>query len=289
MMLKGLYTVITGASQGLGAAIAAHFVDAGASVMLCARDEVGVQKMRDTLAARAAPGQKILAMRCDVSDARFCEALVAQTLAQFPQIDVLVNNAGIQGPMGALEDLDLQEWAATVQVNLMGVVALCRAVLPGMKARRGGKIINISGGGATNPMPRMTAYAASKAALVRFTESLALEVQASSIDVNAVAPGALATRMQEQVLAAGPEKVGQAYHKKMQELMAKGGMPIEAGPKCCVWLASAASNGITGKLVAAQWDPYESFPEHAAELDGGDIYTLRRIVPKDRGKTWGND
>jgi 3-oxoacyl-[acyl-carrier protein] reductase len=157
-----------------------------------------------------------------------------------------------------------------------------------MKSRRHGKIINLSGGGATNPMPRMTAYAASKAAVVRFTESLALEAREFGIDVNSMAPGALATRMLEQVLMAGPEKVGPAYYKKMQDFMAKGGMPIDAGAKCCVWLASSASDGITGKLVAAQWDPYEVFPEHAAELDG-DIYTLRRIVPRDRGKDWGND
>jgi hypothetical protein len=74
----------------------------------------------------------------------------------------------------------------------------------------------------------------------------------------------------------------------MQKLKDSGGTPLSVGAKCCVWLASSASDGITGKLLAAQWDPYEDLPAHAQELEG-DIYTLRRIVPKDRGKTWGND
>jgi 3-oxoacyl-[acyl-carrier protein] reductase len=170
----------------------------------------------------------------------------------------------------------------------MGTVYPCRAVVPGMKARRRGKIINLSGGGATNPLPGISAYAASKAASVRFTETLALELKPFGIDVNAMAPGALATRMMDQLLNARPAVAGNAFMERMQKLKDSGGTPLSVGAKCCVWLASEASNGITGKLVAAQWDPYEAFPEHAAELES-DIYTLRRIVPKDRGRDWGND
>lgn len=288
MVLKGRYAIITGASQGLGAEIAAHFIAAGASVMLCARDPLAMEQTRARLEKIAQPGQAVLSMAADVANEEAVKALVAASLGHFPHIDILVNNAGIQGPIGLLEDVDWAEWLNTLQVNLVGLARLCRAVVPGMKARRQGKIINLSGGGATNPMPRMTAYAASKAAVVRFSESLALEVKEWGIDVNAVAPGALATRMLDEVLQAGPGKVGESYYRKMEAFKAKGGMPMSAAACCCTWLASAASDGVTGKLVAAQWDPYESFPQHALELEG-DIYTLRRIVPKDRGQDWGND
>jgi 3-oxoacyl-[acyl-carrier protein] reductase len=287
MKLKGRTALITGASQGLGAEIAAHFAAEGASLMLCARDAEGIQEVARTLAARH--GVKTEAMRCDVGDPASVDALVAETGKRLGPIDVLVNNAGIYGPMGGIEEVDWAEWVAAININLMGTVYSCRAVIPGMKARRRGKIINLSGGGATNPLPGISAYAASKAASVRFTETLALELKVFGIDVNAVAPGALATRMMDQLLEAKPERAGADFMARMQKLRDSGGTPLSVGAKCCVWLASAASDGVTGKLVAAQWDPYEEFPAHRADLDGGDIYTIRRIVPKDRGKNWGND
>ncbi len=287
MKLKGRTALITGASQGLGAEIAAHFAAEGAALMLCARDLAGVEAVAGKLAAQH--GGTVTAMRCDVGDPASVDALVAETAKRLGSIDVLVNNAGIYGPMGGIEEVDWAEWIAAININLMGTVYPCRAVVPGMKARRKGKIINLSGGGATNPLPGISAYAASKAASVRFTETLALELKPFGIDVNAVAPGALATRMMDQLLEASPQAAGPAFMERMQKLKDSGGTPLAVGAKCCVWLASDASDGITGKLIAAQWDSYEDFPAHAAELDGGDIYALRRIVPKDRGKTWGND
>jgi 3-oxoacyl-[acyl-carrier protein] reductase len=286
MKLTGRTALITGASQGLGAEIAAHFAAEGAALMLCARDEAGVTDVAKSLAKQY--GVRADAMRCDVGDRASVDALMAETVRRLGPIDVLVNNAGIYGPMGAIDEVDWQDWVAAININLMGTVYPCRAVVPGMKARGRGKIINLSGGGATNPLPGISAYAASKAASVRFTETLALELKPFGIDVNAVAPGALATRMMDQLLEAAPAAAGAAFLARMQTLKDSGGTPLSVGAKCCVWLASGASDGITGKLIAAQWDPYETFPQHAAEL-AGDIYTLRRIVPKDRGKDWGND
>jgi NAD(P)-dependent dehydrogenase (short-subunit alcohol dehydrogenase family) len=287
MKLEGRNCLITGASQGLGAEIAAHFAAEGASLMLCARDEAAVTGVAAKLAAQH--GGRVLAMRCDVGDPNSVDALVAAALKQFGELDVLVNNAAIYGPMGSLEEVDWDEWTQAININLMGTVYPCRAVVPAMKAQRSGKIINLSGGGATNPLPGISAYAASKAASVRFTETLALELKPFGIDVNAVAPGALATRMMDQLLEAKPDVAGDDFMARMQKVKDSGGTPLSVGAKCCVWLASEASNGITGKLVAAQWDPYEEFPAHAADLDGGDIYTIRRIGPRDRGKDWGND
>lgn len=286
MKLKGRTALITGASQGLGAEIAAHFAAEGAALMLCARDEAAVKTVAGRLAGLH--GTRVEALGCDVSEPAAVDALVTQTVRRLGPLDVLVNNAGVYGPMGALEEVDWQDWVQAININLMGTVYPCRAVIPGMKARGKGKIINLSGGGATSPLPGISAYAASKAASVRFTETLALEVKPFGIDVNAVAPGALATRMMDQLLETKPKVAGEAFLTRMQKLKDSGGTPLSVGARCCLWLASDASDGITGKLVAAQWDPYEAFPAHAAELES-DIYTLRRIVPKDRGKDWGND
>jgi len=163
----------------------------------------------------------------------------------------------------------------------------CRALIPHFKKAGRGKIIVLSGGGATSPMPNISAYAASKAAVVRLMETVAEELRPYQVDVNAIAPGALATRLVDEVLAAGPDKVGQAFYEKNQQWKATGATPLSLGASTAVYLASAQSDGITGKLISVQWDPWERLHEFKNDLNG-DIYTLRRIVPKDRGKTWGD-
>jgi len=164
---------------------------------------------------------------------------------------------------------------------------MCRAAVPHFKAQKYGKIIQLSGGGATNPLPRISAYAASKAAIVRFAETLAEEVRDDHIDVNSIAPGPLNTRLLDEVIAAGPEKVGRDFYQRSLMQKSKGGAPLEKGTGLAVFLASSESDGITGKLLSAVWDPWDEFGGHLEELCRTDVYTLRRIVPKDRGLTWG--
>ena len=165
---------------------------------------------------------------------------------------------------------------------------MARAVVPIMKNQRKGKIIQLSGGGATNPMPRVSAYAVSKAAIVRFAETLALEVQEFSIDVNAIAPGALNTQMLEEVLIAGPDKVGQAFFDRALQQKETGGAGLVTGAALAVFLASEKSNGITGKLISAIWDDWEKWPDHLDDLVKSDAYTLRRITGRDRCLNWGD-
>jgi NAD(P)-dependent dehydrogenase (short-subunit alcohol dehydrogenase family) len=153
------------------------------------------------------------------------------------------------------------------------------------KAGRG-KIINLSGGGATTPMPGFSAYAASKAAVVRFTETLAMELAGSGVEVNAVAPGLLKTRMMDQMLEAGPERAGYQQIEAVMRSAETGGTPPALATKLCVFLASEGSNGITGKLISAPWDPWENLPAHREDLQSTDIYTMRRTTPKDRGMGW---
>jgi 3-oxoacyl-[acyl-carrier protein] reductase len=158
--------------------------------------------------------------------------------------------------------------------------------LPHFKGRRAGKIIALSGGGATKPMPFFSAYAATKAAVVRFVETLAAEVAEFGIDCNTVAPGALNTRLLAEVLAAGPEKVGGDFYKASLRQKETGGDSLETAARLCVFLASPQSDGITGRLLSARWDPWADLPRWREELRRSDVYTLRRIVPEDRGLKW---
>jgi 3-oxoacyl-[acyl-carrier protein] reductase len=286
MKLKGLNALITGGSQGLGRVITEHFLAEGANIVLCARGEKELSATRAGLAGKF-PALKILARTCDVSDEAQVNDLVAFALRELGSLQALVLNAGIYGPMGPTESVDLTEWRRTLDINLYGVLLPCRAVIPHFKKAGRGKIIVLSGGGATNPLPNISAYAASKAAVVRLMETLAEELKNFCVDVNAIAPGALATRLVDEVLAAGPEKVGAAFYEKNRQWKEKGATPPELGARLAVYLASRESDGISGKLISAQWDPWEKLREFKADLNS-DIYTLRRIVPKDRGKTWGD-
>jgi len=283
MKLSGLHAIITGSSQGLGKAIAAQFLREGAAVVICARDAAALEETRAELSAG---GGRVLARACDVSDEQQVGELMAFALRELGAIHVLVSNAGVYGPMGPTEEVAVGEWMRAVEINLYGTLLPCRAVIPHFKKAGRGKIIIISGGGATNPLPNISAYAASKAAVVRLMETLAEELKSHGIDVNAVAPGALKTRLVAQVLEAGPEKVGAAFFEKNQKWAAEGATPLELGAELCAWLASPGSDGITGKLISAQWDPWARLQEHREELAGSDIYCLRRIVPEDRGKKW---
>lgn len=286
--LKGRFALITGANQGFGLAVARAYVRAGANVMMCARNAANLAKARDETAALAATDQIVIAHAADVSIPGDVERLVAQTLAVFPRLHILVNNAGVYGPKGLIEGVDWGAWVKAIEINLFGSVLMARVVLPHFKKHSYGKIVQLSGGGATNPLPRISAYAASKAAVVRFAETLAEEVRDLHIDVNAIAPGALNTRMLNEVLEAGPEKVGKEFFNRALKQQEGGGAPLERGAELAVFLASADSDGITGKLISAIWDPWEEFPAHREELQKKDIYTLRRIVPKDRGLSWGD-
>jgi NAD(P)-dependent dehydrogenase (short-subunit alcohol dehydrogenase family) len=287
-VLENRYAIITGASQGLGFEIAKKYLEAGASLMICARNEMLLDKAALALRKLAGTGQSVLALPADVSKPRDVTALFDGALREFGRLDILVNNAGVAGPIGAIENIDWKEWIRTIEINLLGSVLLSRSVLPHFKQAKHGKIIQLSGGGATAPLPMLSAYAVSKAAVVRFVETLAEETRRHRIDVNAIAPGALNTRLLDEFIAAGPANIGPAFHERVLQQKNDGGVPLCKGADLAVFLGSSLSDGITGKLISAVWDPWKTLPQHLDDLNGTDIYTLRRIVPTDRGITWGD-
>lgn len=286
--LTGRTALITGASHGLGLEIARAYLDAGAAgIAVCGRDEAALERALDELTERAAPGQKVFGQPADVSQPQDVQRLVELALGGLGEVTILVSNAGVYGPKGAIEDADWSQWTRAIEINLFGSVLPARALVSHFTARGYGKVVQLSGGGATGPLPGLSAYAASKAAVVRFAETLAEELREHHVDVNAIAPGALNTRMLDEVLSAGAERVGEDFYRRALEQRRSGGVPLGKGAELAVFLGSAASDGITGKLLSAVWDPWADLPAHLAELES-DVYTLRRIVPGDRGLDWGD-
>ncbi len=286
-VLAGKTAIVTGGSHGLGLEIARAYLASGARVLVCARDASALDRARKELASVAPDPDALATATADVADPAAVEDLVEYALERFSRIHVLVNNAGIYGPKGLTEDVCWEEWEQTVRVNLFGSVLCSRAVLPHLRENGYGKIIQLSGGGATAPLPHLSAYAASKAAVVRFIETLAEELRGTGIDVNAIAPGALNTRLLDEVLEAGPERVGESFYERALEQQSNGGTPLELGGRLAVFLGSEESDGITGKLISAPWDPWADLPAHADDLRSSDVYTLRRITPADRDLPWG--
>jgi len=233
-------------------------------------------ELEQTAAELRAQGRRALAVEADVSDPAAVERALERTLAALGGIHILVNNAAVLGPVGPLADNDPKAWIQTVQVNLVGPYLCSRAVLPEMMRQRWGRIINLSGGGATGPRRYFSAYAASKAALVRLTETLAEEVRGYNIQVNAIAPGAVHTRMLEEILQAGA-RAGQAALEEARRQIARRAQPDRAA-ELAVFLASEESRGLTGKLISAPHDDWERWDaERIGQLMSAPWLALRRL------------
>ncbi|MEE2657741.1 MAG: SDR family NAD(P)-dependent oxidoreductase [Candidatus Latescibacterota bacterium] len=269
MELEGQTALVTGAGRGIGRAIALTLAGAGADVVVLARSRNEVEAVAQEIVDAGGRGRAFVA---DLADA------VTLTSCLDPELndsgfDILVNNAGVLGPVGLTWDLDPEQWMAAVDVNLGGCLRCTRACLPEMIARGRGKIVNISGGGAVSPRPRFTAYGASKAAIVRFTETLALELAEHRIDVNAVAPGAINTRMTRKVVEAGSAAGDEEAQARKQ--LAEGGESVQSAAELILYLSSPRSDGLSGRLLSAVWDPWDEL-DVAAVMDS-EKYTVRRV------------
>lgn len=285
MKAKNKNVIITGGTVGFGKALAEKFLSEGANVSICSRNEQQLFDTQSELLSKF-PNQIILVKKCDVSIEKDVKEFISYSLDTFKTIHVLILNAGVYGPMGPIETVSLDEWRKSIDINLFGVLLPCRELIPHFKQNKYGKIIVLSGGGATNPMPNLSSYATAKAAVVRLVETLSKELSSYNVDINAIAPGAMSTRMIEQVIDAGPEIVGDEFFKKNQNWKQNGATSMELGTNLTVYLSSDDSNGVTGKLISAQWDDWKNFGNHLDDLQNSDIYTIRRIVLEDRNKKW---
>ncbi len=274
MRLHGKTAIITGAGRGLGRSVACAFSREGACVVICARAE---DELKDTALEIRRLGRSCVIKRADVGNPKDVDALVQAALEAYRRVDILINNAAVQGPIGPVAEADDTAWVQTIQTNLLGTYLCIRRVLPDMIAARRGKIINLSGGGATSARPNFSAYAASKAAIVRLTETLAAEVAPFNVQVNAIAPGPLATRMQREICEAGPRAGGKETEEAQSSLEA-GERCFERATELALFLGSDQSDGLTGKLISALHDDWENWnAEHLSRLISEPWLTLRRL------------
>ncbi len=275
MILNGKTAVITGGSRGIGLAIAEGFAKAGANLLLISRNQEELEKAKSKLVSFSI---KVEICPADISDPKSAgNALVILSEKFGGRVDILVNAAGIYGPIGPAVENDLNEWRKVIDINLIGTFLMIKMFAPLMKKQGGGKIINFVGGG-EGAFPNFSGYAASKGAIARLNETVAAELQSFNISVNAIAPGAVNTKMLDDLLAAGPEKVGQETYEHFLKQKQEGGVPPQKAADLCLFLASDKADGITGKVLSAVWDNYDKFPLFKDEIINPNFYNLRRTT-----------
>lgn len=283
-MLQGKRILVTGGSMGIGLACAEEIVARGGRVLVFARGAKEVDAAVGKL-----NGQKrdsAVGIQGDVTSDTDIRAALATTVKTFGGLDGVVHSAGIYGPIGPVTTVDPDKWFEAIRVNLLGSMLMARAAAQHFVQHKiGGSIALMAGGGAATPFPNYTAYACGKVGVVRFTETIAIELAGTNIRVNCIAPGFVITRLHEQTIAAGVELAGAFVENTMKQI-ASGGVPPTVAAKAAAFLMSDKSAKITGRFLAAPYDDYEKWPEHEAELAGSELFTLRRLVPRDRGKDW---
>lgn len=257
--------ILTGSSSGIGKFLADALAARGHEVCRLARSP-----------------QTGFSFQCDVSDWSAMESCAGKISEKWENADALICCAGIQEPIGPAMEIDPRAWRHNLAVNLDGTFFAIRALYPLLKKSSSrAKVICFSGGGSTSPRPNFAAYGVAKTGVVRLVEMLAAEWQNEKLDINAIAPGAIFTKMTEEVLARGEKIAGQMEFESATKMSRDNDTKLAKVLGLVEMLLSAQSDGISGKLISAPWDPWQNLSRE--ELMKSDIYTLRRIVPEDRG------
>jgi len=269
---RPLNIVISGASSGIGAELTRSLAGDGHRIFACARRESNLREVTQN-------GSIAQYSVCDVTEESQVKAFADEVREHFGHVDVLVNCAGGFGSIGPVEHAASADWFETVRVNLFGPYLMVKHFLSLLLGSSTPKILNFSGGGAFNPFANYSAYACSKAALVRLTECMATELAPKGVSVNAIAPGLVATPAHEATLAAGEERAGALYYRRTKMLLEGSGAPMQNVVECVRALLSPQLRGLTGKTISANFDPWktEAFRDHVADITRSDLYAMRRI------------
>ena len=274
MKLSNKIAIITGAGRGIGRAISIAFAKEGAKVSLVART---VSELEETAQLIEEYGSQSIVIPTDVTEPGSVTAMVQETISRYGRVDILVNNAGVSGPIGPLQDNRIDDWIKTIHVNVIGPYLCCKSVVPLMTNQGGGKIINLAGAGANNAWANLSAYCTSKAGVVRMTEVLALELENKNIQVNALGPGSIHTRMWEE-LRNGAEAANATEIQEIGDrVLSGGGASLEKPAELAVFLASDDSGELSGRLISAVADDFNDIASKIPEIMQSEALTLRRL------------
>ena len=271
--LRGSVALVTGGGRGIGQLVARAFADAGAAVALVARSE---SELANTVELIEATGGTAAAAAADVTDAAGMAATVADLRRQLGPIDLLVNNAGIMGPVGPLWEIDPVEWWTTMDVNVRGIVLCSQLVLPDMVAANRGRIINITSQAGVHRWPLVSAYSVSKAAVVKLTENLALETSRHGIGVFSVHPGLLPIGISETFAAHTPTTSHEARIRRwaLNELAEGRGADPARAVELLLRLAAGDGDVLSGRHLSVH-DDLDAVLAHLPEVRDRDLYVLR--------------
>ena len=264
--------LITGGTSGIGLEIIRKLADQNFNILTCARSKKKLSQIKKKF-------KEIKIFKCDVSKESNVKELFNFSKKNFKSIDIIINAAGIYGEIEKIENSNFKRWKEAIEVNFFGTYLICKYFIPLLKVSKVKKIINFSGGGAFNSFPNYSAYASSKAALVRFTETLASELKNDNISVNCIAPGFVATPLHQATLIAGDKKAGKDFLKFTINKLKNGSVPIEIPVKCLEFLISNKSKNLTGKTISASFDKWHTkkFQNKISSYNKSDIFTMRRV------------
>ena len=272
MELEGKVAIVTGAGKGIGRAIAGAYAIEGAKLVLVSRTLEEVQDAGEEISRF---GIEPLPLSIDVSKPEQVDTMLASSINKFGSIDILVNNAAVLGPVGPFIQNDMAKWAETVNINVTGLALCCKAVLPLMIKQNAGKIINLSGAGVNRSSPTLSAYGVSKAAVVRFTETLSIELEGTNVTANALGPGQIDTQLLDPIVDAGSDLVEPLMYNMVRNTKSGGGASIENAAALAVWLGSERSDGLNGRMISATQAEWLNKSIDISEIMSSDLYSLR--------------
>lgn len=285
MKLKNKNVIITGSTGGLGSALAFKYLNEGANLILIGRTTSKLNILKTKLVQNILLNQFVITIKLDLSNLNSIPKIINKELKKLPKVDILINCAAIQGPIGKSWENSFKDWEKSFNINFYSTMVMTNTILPFMLKNNSGSIINISGGGSTSSRPDFSSYAISKTALVRYTEILSDELSNTKIRVNSISPGVMATNMIKQVIKYKKNIKNKNEVISADKVLSEGDNKDNA-INLCIFLSTKQSNGINGKLISALWDPWNEFKKYKSYIANSDIYTLRRIIPKDRGMNW---
>ena len=249
MLLENRVAIVTGGGKGIGKGISLMFAREGCDVVVNALHPEGAQKVADEVRQL---GRRSLAIAADVSKSAEVQNMVARTIEEFGKIDILVNNAGgiFFAGDGAIDKITEEDWDRVIEVNLKGQFLCCRAVVPHMKEKMYGKIVNVSSMGAVHPPAPIVHYHSAKGGVLSLTSNLAFELARQNITVNAILPGPIRSEFFTEMLKEMSEEEGKAFFNMLDKRvpMQRMGMPEEVAG-VALFLASELSSYVTGEAI----------------------------------------